>query len=55
VINMSFVDIVVDRLVDFMIMARDSSVVASSKSKTKDKREDKKRKKKIGGGIRAYH
>jgi hypothetical protein len=49
---MSFVDIVVDRLVDFMIMARDSSVVASSKSKTKDKREDKKRKKKIGGGFK---
>jgi hypothetical protein len=48
---MSFVNVVTDRLVDFMIMARDSSVVASSKSKTKDKREDKKRKKKIGGGI----
>ena len=50
-INMSFVNVVTDRLVDFMIMARDSSVVASSKSKTKDKREDKKRKKKIGGGF----
>jgi hypothetical protein len=48
---MSFVNVVTDRLVDFMIMARDSSVVASSKSKTKDKREDKKRKKKIGGGF----